>query len=34
MFFRDKVNMPNVGDKITVNITTEASVPQPKAAAK
>ena len=26
--------VPNVGDKITVNITTEASVPQPKAAAK
>ena len=26
--------VPNVGDKITVNITTEASVPQPKTAAK
>lgn len=26
--------VPNVGDKITVNITTEASVPAPKAAAK
>ena len=26
--------VPNVGDKITVNITTEASVPQPKAAVK
>ena len=26
--------VPNVGDKITVNITTEASVPQPKAVAK
>lgn len=26
--------VPNVGDKITVNITTEASVPQPKATAK
>ncbi|WP_228721836.1 hypothetical protein [Acinetobacter sp. Marseille-Q1623] len=27
LYFIVKFNMPNVGDKITVNITTEASVP-------